>query len=297
MKPSNVKFCEPGSENVSRKCRPDSAAMISAIPKWGSSLIEASLACRTIDGTLNAHGLRSAGWHAYRRGQATNLKRARFLRLITKYPVIYQVTRSAVRLIARDSSARRSHVTATIQARLLAVSFYHEATEWPAQFVFDHEEKIAAFHNAGCPATALPQRAGEPYLWEEFVLPFDTGISVAMIDHTHRRCFWQALGFVRRFAPALKVLKHRLGLMIVIGSETRYRTYSRLVHHRALKKAAEMELDVFLSPYLVQGANLTIPQLIWPAQAHPEEFDDADLQPLNNNNVVRGRLSAPAGAQ
>lgn len=229
------------------------------------------------------------------RNRLRALERARFLRRLTKYPVIYQVTKSAVRLIARDSSARRSHVTATIQARLLAVSFYLEATEWPAQFVFDHEEKITAFHNAGCPATALPQRAGEPYLWEEFVLPFDTGISVAMIDHTHRSCFWQALGFVRRFAPALKVLKHRLGLMIVIGSETRYRTYSRLVHHRALKKAAEMDLDVYLSPYLIQGGNLTIPQLIWPAQMHPEEYDDPDSPPINNN-FVRARLSAPAGA-
>lgn len=85
--------------------------------------------------------------------------------------MVYQVTKSTTRLLKRDSSSRRRHTLATVQARLLAVHFYLEARAWPAEFVLDHEKKIAVFTDlAGCPLSTLPQRGGTPYLREQFVL-------------------------------------------------------------------------------------------------------------------------------
>ena len=102
-------------------------------------------------------------------GRSGNQARARlktlesfgFLRRITKYPVVYQVTKSTTRLLNRDSSGRRRHRVCTVQARLLGVHFYLEARAWPAEFVLDHEKKIAVFTDlAGCPLSVLPQRGG-----------------------------------------------------------------------------------------------------------------------------------------
>ena len=57
-----------------------------------------------------------------------------------------------------------------MQARLLGVHFYLEARAGPAEFVLDHDKKIALFTDlAGCPASILLQRGGRPYLREHFL--------------------------------------------------------------------------------------------------------------------------------
>jgi hypothetical protein len=97
-------------------------------------------------------------------------ERPGFLRKVAAHPVVYQVTKSTTSLLDRDSKARRAHSLATVEARLLAVNFYLEARGWPAEFILDHEQKMATFRDTGCPSGALPQRGGKPYLWEDFVL-------------------------------------------------------------------------------------------------------------------------------
>ena len=95
------------------------------------------------------------------RGRLRMLERLGFLRRVTKYPVIYQVTKSTTRLHGPDSSTRRRHMPSTVQARLLGVQFYLEARTWPATFMFDHEDKIVTLQNAGCPLSVLPRLRGK----------------------------------------------------------------------------------------------------------------------------------------
>src|SRR5262249_21427133 len=120
------------------------------------------------------------------RAKLGQLERGGFLRRVTRYPAVYQVTKSANRHVDRDSRARRLHVLGTVQARVLAVSFYLEAIRWPAEFIFDHAEKVAALTRAGCPEYVLPQRRHRPYLWEHFVIPTgEDPLTLAPFDHLH----------------------------------------------------------------------------------------------------------------
>ena len=48
------------------------------------------------------------------RARLKMLERLGFLRRITKYPVVYQVTKSTTRLLQRDSSNRRRHTLSTV---------------------------------------------------------------------------------------------------------------------------------------------------------------------------------------
>src|SRR5262249_10240127 len=88
------------------------------------------------------------------------LKNGGFLRQIANYPVIYQVTKSATRLVGFDLMARRRHTRLTISCRLLGVNFYLEAKAWPAEFTFTHSEKITTLNAAGCPTDSLPHIGG-----------------------------------------------------------------------------------------------------------------------------------------
>lgn len=58
------------------------------------------------------------------RARLKALERLGFLRRITKYPVVFQVTKSTTRLLERDSGSRRRHTLSVVQARLLGVHFY-----------------------------------------------------------------------------------------------------------------------------------------------------------------------------
>lgn len=197
-----------------------------------------------------------------------------FLRRVSRYPIVYQVTKSAHRHFDRDSRARRSHLLGTVQARLLAVSFYLAAVRWPAQFVFDHAEKIAALKEAGCPPEALPQRWGKPYLWEDFVIRSEDGkLTVAAVDHTHRSAFSQLRGLLRRFSPAMKRLAGRLSLAVATSSDRRMRIYCRLVRHRDLRE--HITAKPAMTCYLIRRVP-EITMLTWPpGQQEPSNFLDS----------------------
>jgi len=66
------------------------------------------------------------------------LERAGFLRRVAEYPLVYQVTKSVVRLIGTDLWARRQRVIETVRWRLAVVGFYLEARQWPADFFLQH---------------------------------------------------------------------------------------------------------------------------------------------------------------
>lgn len=165
--------------------------------------------------------------------QLNGLERAGFLRRVVQYPLVYQITKSVVRLIGTDTSARQRHAIETVRWRLAAMSFYLEAKKWPADFIFEHTQKVAAFGKIGCPKQLLPHRGGQPYLWEDFVLDVrDGGLCVAIVDRPHWNAFLQLLGFVKRFAPCCSRVGGRLSLAVAVGSEARRRLYEGAARHR-----------------------------------------------------------------
>jgi hypothetical protein len=90
-------------------------------------------------------GIASSGTRT--RGRLRHLEEAGFLRKVSAYPVIYQITKSTTRILGRDSSARRQHTLSTVQARLLAVDFYLEAKRVRAQ---NFRKPTAANTRIGC---------------------------------------------------------------------------------------------------------------------------------------------------
>jgi hypothetical protein len=164
--------------------------------------------------------------------QLNGLERTGFLRRVVQYPVVYQITKSVVRLVGTDTSARRTHPIETVRWRLATVSFYLEAKKWPADFIFAHDEKLAAFGKIGCPRALLPHRGGQPYLWEDFVLDVqDGGLCAAIIDRPHWNAFLQLRGFVKRFAACRSRIGDRLSLAVAVGSEARRRLYEKAARH------------------------------------------------------------------
>jgi len=179
------------------------------------------------------------------RAQLRKLEWHGFLRRVAAYPVVYQITKSTTRHLERDSGARRRHSLETIQNRLLAVDFYLTARKWPAQFILDHEQKIAAFTRNECPRNALPKRAGQPYLRDEFLLWLpNRRLGIARIDQPHRAAITELLGLIRSFAPSLRYLgEGALELLIVTGSERRYYVYKRLLQHPKVQAAWPGEFE------------------------------------------------------
>ncbi len=181
------------------------------------------------------------------------LERAGFLRRVANYPAVYQVTKSATRLMATDPMARRPHPVETVRTRLLAVNFYLEAIQWPAEFVLDHDQKIESFRGYGCPPDLLPKRAGKPYLWEEFVLKLrDNCLAVAVIDRSHGSAFRHVWGLVKRFHGCLRQLGDRMRLLVVVGSGTRHALYRRVGRHPRLQKLADGGFQVSVTTYQVR---------------------------------------------
>jgi hypothetical protein len=155
-----------------------------------------------------------------------------FVRRISSYPVVYQATKAATRLLGKDRRARRWHSDETVLNRLLAVDFYLDAIAWTAEFVFDHEMKIALLTKLGCPLPSLPHRGGHPYLWNEFFLKVGDGsITIAQIDEQQRGTFPQAKNLAIRFAKVTRFLPQYSNLYIVTGSEARERSYERVLRH------------------------------------------------------------------
>lgn len=191
---------------------------------------------------------------------------AGLLRKVAAYPLVYQATKSTIRLLDHDSGARRRHNLATVQARLLAVNFYLEARLWPADFIFDHEQKVATFTEAGCPSSALPRRGGRPYLWEDFVLWLVDGrIGVAIVDQPHASAFSQLRHFVRRFGLLLQRMQNKLQLMIATDNQHRARLYGRLLRHPTLRKISPLKLEAAIRPYCLQAPVLQVARLLYPS--------------------------------
>jgi hypothetical protein len=195
-----------------------------------------------------------------------------FLRKLPAYPVVYQITKSVTRLLEMDLMARRQHPIETVRNRLLAVNFYLEALGWPAAFLLDHEEKIAAFRDYRCPLSTLPQRSGQPYLWEEFVLQLEDGrLCAAVVDRSHRKAYPQLWGFAQRFCACQERLGDGLQLLVAVGSEARYQLYCRLLAHPGLQKVAEGRFEISVSLYQVQKL---VPLIRWLSSPDAEEHED-----------------------
>lgn len=220
---------------------------------------------------LQAEALRIAATAKRSRARLRMLERLGFLRRVTKYPVVYQVTKSATRLYGPDSSTRRRHLPATVQARLLGVHFYLEARNWPATFFFDHEEKIMTLQNAQCPLTLLPQRNGKPYVREHlvFLLP-DMRLGVAMIDLLQPGMMSRLRVFIRQYLPLLRHLRDDVDLLIVTADKRRAFTYQRLLRtNRTIHKLGLGALTTRVKPYSVKPPAPTIDEVIWP-KADPD---------------------------
>lgn len=221
------------------------------------------------------------------RGYLRRLENAGFLRRVTAYPVVYQVTKSTTRHLERDSGARRRHPLTTVQTRLLAVDFYLAARKWPAEFILDHEEKITTFTDNNCPASALPQRGGRPYLREEFLLWLPDGrLGVAIVDQPHVSTLSQMIGLVRRFAPVIRYMgEGTMKLLIATGNQQRYYLCRRLLEHPRLLAAWPSEFEFAVRPHLVLRPTPSVAALLCTAchrQEHPPEAppDHALDQPI-----------------
>jgi hypothetical protein len=191
------------------------------------------------------------------------LEAAGFLRRIALYPLVFQITKSTTRLLGSNSRARRRHANETVEARLLGVSFYLEVRGWPAPFVFDHGEKIDTFEGEGCPATALPQRRGAPYVRDQFVLCLPTGdIGVALADQAQRSPFLQLKRLLKDFAPAAQHLRERLQLIVAVASGSRERSYRRRPGHHDLQKLSARKLESWIRICRVRDHLHTAPTFI-----------------------------------
>ena len=156
------------------------------------------------------------------------LKQSGFLKQIVHYPVIYQVTGSATRLVGSDLMARRQRTPLTIRCKLLGVNFYLEAKAWPADFILDHAKKIALLNGVGCPTEALPHIGGQLYLWQEFVLRRPDGtICVAAVDRAHDTAKYLTRTLARRYASVLEHLPSQFRLIVAVATERRHQLYRK----------------------------------------------------------------------
>jgi hypothetical protein len=168
--------------------------------------------------------------------QLRDLESCGFIKRVSSYPAVYQVTKSVARLMGADFSARRQHAIETIRTRILTVNFYLEAARWPVEFVFNHERKLSKFREIGCESGLLPQRGGKPYLWQDFVLQRRSGgLAVAMVDHFGRNAYRQLYRCLKRFARCLGFLQDKLRLLVVVGTDARLRLFTRLLNHPKLQ--------------------------------------------------------------
>lgn len=215
---------------------------------------------------LQAEGIGVAQSSKQVRARLRTLERLGFLRRVTKYPVVYQVTKSATRLQGPDSSTRRRHSLPTVEARILGVHFYLEARSWPAYFVFDHEEKIMTLQNAGCPLSVLPHRNGKPYLREHFVLWFPSGrITIVSIELPQRGMGRRFRRFIREYLSLLRHLRHDLDLLVVTADKRRAFTYQRLLRtNPTIQKLVLGSLAERIKPYSVRPPVPSITEMTWP---------------------------------
>jgi hypothetical protein len=178
------------------------------------------------------------------------LKKLGFARQIARYPVIYQVTKSATRLAGSDLMARRRQSLLTIRLKLLGVNFYLEAKAWPAEFTLPHAEKIALLKSAGCSGEALPHFRGQPFLWQEFVLRRADGtIRVVAVDRAHNTVMYQTATLARRYGRVLEHLSSQFRLIVAVASNHRAELYRKW----AAQPIARPFTHETLQPYRVKA--------------------------------------------
>ena len=172
--------------------------------------------------------------------QLKDLESWRFIKPVSAYPAIYQVTKSVTRLMGADLSARRERTLETIRTRLLTVNFYLEALRWPVEFVLDHKQKISKLCQVCSEPALLPYRGCKPYLWQDLVLKRPSGeIVLTMVDHFGRHSYRQLYRHLKRFAPILG--PDDLRLMIVVSSEHREQLFRRQLNHTRLQRLLERQ--------------------------------------------------------
>jgi hypothetical protein len=172
--------------------------------------------------------------------QLKDLEAWRFIKPVSAYPAIYQVTKSVTRLIGADLAARREHTLETIRTRLLTVNFYLEAIRWPVEFVFEHKQKISKLCQVCSEPALLPYRGRTPYLWQDLVLQRPSGeVVLTMVDHFGRHSYRQLYRHLKRFAPILG--PDHLRLMIVVSSERREQLFRRQLNHTRLQRLLEQQ--------------------------------------------------------
>jgi hypothetical protein len=156
------------------------------------------------------------------------LKQSGFLKQVAHYPAIYQVTKSATRLVGSDLMARRRHTPPTVRCKLLGVNFYLEAKDWPADIILDHAKKIALLNDAGCPTEALPHFRGRPCLWQEFILlRTDRRVCAAALDRGHDTVMYQTKTLARRYAGVLNHLPSQFRLIVAVANGHRAELYRK----------------------------------------------------------------------
>jgi hypothetical protein len=172
--------------------------------------------------------------------QLKDLESWGFIKPVSAYPAIYQVTKSVTRLLGTDLSARREHTLETIRTRLLTVNFYLEAIRWPVEFLLDHKQKISKLFEVIAEPALLPYRGSKPYLWQDLVLQRPSGeVIFTMVDHLDRHCDRQLYRHLKRFAPVLGPTDLRL--MIVVSSERREQLFRRQLSHTRLHRLLEQQ--------------------------------------------------------
>ena len=169
-----------------------------------------------------------------------DLESWRFIKPVSAYPTIYQVTKSVTRLMGADLSARREHTLETIRTRLLTVNFYLEAIRWPAKFVLDHKQKISKLFEVVAEPVLLPYRGSKPYLWQDLIFQRPSGeVIFTMVDHFGRHSYRQLYRHLKRFAPILG--PDDLRLMIVVSSEDREQLFRRKLNDARLQRLLEQQ--------------------------------------------------------
>ena len=169
-----------------------------------------------------------------------DLESWRFIKRVSAYPTIYQVTKAVTRLLGADLSARREHTLETIRTRLLTVNFYLEAIHWPVKFVLDHKQKISKLWEVVAEPGLLPYRGSKPYLWQDLVLQRPSGeVIFTIVDHFGRHSYSQLYRHLKRFAPVLG--PDGLRLMIVVSSEHREQLFRRKLNQARLQRLLEQQ--------------------------------------------------------
>jgi hypothetical protein len=192
--------------------------------------------------------------------QLKDLESCGFIKRISSYPAVYQVTKSVARIMGGDFSARRQHAIQTIRTRILTVNFYLEALRWPVEFVFNHGRKLSKFGELGCESGLLPQRGGKSYLWQDFVLQRRSGgLAVTMVDHFGRSAYRQLYRFLKRFARCLGALQDKLRLLVVVGSDARLRLFTRLLNHPKLQRIVPDSPGGLASPVKLYRVRRVVP--------------------------------------